>query len=91
MTFLSFSLQLIFPFQWKCPYIPMCPLKLADVLSAPFPFIYGKLLTVQSQVFLKIFEMKNNFVLDRVFDVLRPLSLIPKLKNLRSKICHTTF
>ncbi|XP_047139926.1 C-myc promoter-binding protein isoform X1 [Hydra vulgaris] len=33
--------SLIFPFQWKCPYIPLCPLVLADVLSAPFPFIYG--------------------------------------------------
>lgn len=33
--------SLIFPFQWKCPYIPLCPLKLADVLFAPFPFIYG--------------------------------------------------
>lgn len=33
--------SLIFPFQWKCPYIPLCPLKLAEVLFAPFPFIYG--------------------------------------------------
>ncbi|XP_066928785.1 C-myc promoter-binding protein-like [Clytia hemisphaerica] len=33
--------SLIFPFQWKCPYIPLCPLKLADVLSAPLPFICG--------------------------------------------------
>ena len=57
----------------------MCPLKLADVLSAPFPFIYGKLLTVQSQVFLKIFEIKNNF-LDRVFDALRPYSQFKKVE-----------
>lgn len=32
---------MIFPFQWQCPYIPLCPLSLADVLNAPFPFIVG--------------------------------------------------
>ncbi|XP_004405730.1 PREDICTED: DENN domain-containing protein 4C [Odobenus rosmarus divergens] len=32
---------MIFPFQWQCPYIPLCPLSLAAVLSAPFPFIVG--------------------------------------------------
>ncbi|KAG7276264.1 hypothetical protein CRUP_018646 [Coryphaenoides rupestris] len=33
--------SMIFPFHWPCPYIPMCPLALADVLSAPCPFIVG--------------------------------------------------
>ncbi|XP_006140382.1 DENN domain-containing protein 4C isoform X2 [Tupaia chinensis] len=32
---------MIFPFQWECPYIPLCPLSLATVLSAPLPFIVG--------------------------------------------------
>ncbi|XP_010586212.1 DENN domain-containing protein 4C isoform X1 [Loxodonta africana] len=32
---------MIFPFQWECPYIPLCPLSLAGVLSAPLPFIVG--------------------------------------------------
>uniref|UniRef100_A0A8C5LT83 DENN domain containing 4C n=1 Tax=Leptobrachium leishanense TaxID=445787 RepID=A0A8C5LT83_9ANUR len=32
---------MIFPFQWQCPYIPLCPLSLADVLNAPIPFIVG--------------------------------------------------
>uniref|UniRef100_A0A8D0HL03 DENN domain containing 4C n=1 Tax=Sphenodon punctatus TaxID=8508 RepID=A0A8D0HL03_SPHPU len=32
---------MIFPFQWQCPYIPLCPLSLAAVLSAPVPFIVG--------------------------------------------------
>lgn len=32
---------MIFPFHWPCPYIPLCPLALADVLSAPCPFIVG--------------------------------------------------
>ncbi|XP_021505443.1 DENN domain-containing protein 4C isoform X2 [Meriones unguiculatus] len=32
---------MIFPFQWQCPYIPLCPLSLAGVLSAPLPFIVG--------------------------------------------------
>ncbi|XP_077568857.1 C-myc promoter-binding protein-like isoform X2 [Stigmatopora nigra] len=33
--------SMIFPFHWQCPYIPLCPLALADVLSAPCPFIVG--------------------------------------------------
>ncbi|GFO50358.1 C-myc promoter-binding protein [Plakobranchus ocellatus] len=32
---------MIFPFQWQCPYIPLCPLGLSDVLNAPCPFIVG--------------------------------------------------
>ncbi|XP_036116861.1 DENN domain-containing protein 4C isoform X1 [Molossus molossus] len=32
---------MIFPFQWQCPYIPLCPLSLAGMLSAPLPFIVG--------------------------------------------------
>ncbi|XP_045439329.1 DENN domain-containing protein 4B isoform X4 [Pipistrellus kuhlii] len=33
--------SMIFPLHWQCPYIPVCPLALADVLSAPVPFIVG--------------------------------------------------
>lgn len=32
---------IIFPFHWQCPYIPLCPLGLCDVLMAPLPFIVG--------------------------------------------------
>ncbi|XP_071110635.1 C-myc promoter-binding protein-like [Haliotis cracherodii] len=32
---------MIFPFHWQCPYIPLCPLGLSEVLSAPCPFIVG--------------------------------------------------
>uniref|UniRef100_A0A8D0GE33 DENN domain containing 4B n=1 Tax=Sphenodon punctatus TaxID=8508 RepID=A0A8D0GE33_SPHPU len=32
---------MIFPLHWQCPYIPLCPLTLADVLCAPVPFIVG--------------------------------------------------
>lgn len=35
------SLQIIFPLRWQCPYIPLCPLSLSDVLCAPVPFIVG--------------------------------------------------
>lgn len=38
---LSFLKKMIFPFHWPCPYIPLCPLALADVLTAPCPFIVG--------------------------------------------------
>ncbi|KAM3873619.1 DENN domain-containing protein 4B [Diretmus argenteus] len=30
-----------FPLRWQCPYIPLCPLQMADVLLAPMPFIVG--------------------------------------------------
>ncbi|CAF3583700.1 unnamed protein product [Adineta steineri] len=33
--------SMLFPFQWQCSYIPLCPLALSDVLSAPIPFIIG--------------------------------------------------
>ncbi|XP_060111742.1 DENN domain-containing protein 4B [Heteronotia binoei] len=33
--------SMIFPLRWQCPYIPLCPLTLADVLCAPVPFIVG--------------------------------------------------
>ncbi|XP_037082224.1 C-myc promoter-binding protein-like [Pollicipes pollicipes] len=32
---------MIFPCVWQCPYIPLCPLGLADILSAPLPFLVG--------------------------------------------------
>lgn len=34
-------LQMSFPLRWLCPYIPLCPLQMADVLLAPMPFIVG--------------------------------------------------
>ncbi|CAF0994016.1 unnamed protein product [Adineta ricciae] len=33
--------SMLFPFQWQCPYIPLCPLALSDVLNAPCPFVIG--------------------------------------------------
>lgn len=33
--------QMTFPLRWPCPYIPLCPLRCADVLCAPMPFIVG--------------------------------------------------
>lgn len=41
MLLLCVCPQMIFPFQWQCPYIPLCPLSLAGVLNAPCPFIVG--------------------------------------------------
>ncbi|KAL4227448.1 DENN domain-containing protein 4B [Mactra antiquata] len=32
---------LIFPLQWQCPYIPLCPLGLSEVLNSPTPYIIG--------------------------------------------------
>uniref|UniRef100_A0A3Q2D009 DENN/MADD domain containing 4B n=1 Tax=Cyprinodon variegatus TaxID=28743 RepID=A0A3Q2D009_CYPVA len=33
--------SMTFPLRWLCPYIPLCPLQMADVLLAPMPFIVG--------------------------------------------------
>ncbi|XP_013113202.2 DENN domain-containing protein Crag isoform X1 [Stomoxys calcitrans] len=33
--------SLLFPFKWQCPYIPLCPLGLAEVLHAPVPYLIG--------------------------------------------------
>ncbi|CAG0896670.1 unnamed protein product, partial [Darwinula stevensoni] len=33
--------MMIFPFHWQCPYIPMCPLGLSDLMGAPLPFLLG--------------------------------------------------
>nr|XP_023017327.1 DENN domain-containing protein 4C isoform X2 [Leptinotarsa decemlineata] len=32
---------MLFPFKWQCPYIPLCPLGLVEVLHAPLPFLIG--------------------------------------------------
>lgn len=32
---------IIFPLNWHCPYIPMCPMSMAQYLHAPLPFIFG--------------------------------------------------
>lgn len=37
----GFCVQMTFPLRWLCPYIPLCPLQMADVLLAPMPFIVG--------------------------------------------------
>ena len=33
--------QIIFPFHWQCPYIPLCPIGKSDYLTAPLPFVMG--------------------------------------------------
>ncbi|XP_031337524.1 DENN domain-containing protein Crag-like isoform X3 [Photinus pyralis] len=33
--------SLLFPFKWQCPYIPLCPLGLVEILHAPLPFLIG--------------------------------------------------
>ena len=32
---------LIFPFDWQCVYIPVCPMKMVNFISAPLPFVIG--------------------------------------------------
>ena len=34
--------SILFPLQWQCTYIPMCPLAFASYLQAPVPYIIGK-------------------------------------------------
>ncbi|KAK7886742.1 hypothetical protein WMY93_026363 [Mugilogobius chulae] len=33
--------SMLFPLRWLCPYIPLCPLQMSDVLLAPMPFLVG--------------------------------------------------
>ncbi|CAF1032445.1 unnamed protein product [Didymodactylos carnosus] len=33
--------SMLFPFQWQCPSIPLCPLALSGFLGAPLPFLIG--------------------------------------------------
>ncbi|KAG8330527.1 hypothetical protein J6590_061927 [Homalodisca vitripennis] len=33
--------MIIFPFKWQCPYIPLCPISLVELLHAPLPFLIG--------------------------------------------------
>lgn len=46
---------LLFPFKWQCPYIPLCPLGLAEVLHAPVPYLIG----VDSR-FFDLYELPND-------------------------------
>ncbi|XP_069796666.1 DENN domain-containing protein 4B isoform X2 [Narcine bancroftii] len=49
--------SMIFPFHWQCPYIPLCPLNMAGVLSAPVPFIVG----VHSSYF-ELYELPHDVI-----------------------------
>ena len=34
-------MQIIFPFYWHCPYVPLCPVWMANYLEAPCPVVLG--------------------------------------------------
>jgi len=83
----------VFPFFWQCPYIPNCPLALAEVIHAPMPFIIG----INTRVYESQDEIPPDVV---VFDLdsqaecrstvrkhLKP-SMLPKkpLKRLRTAL-----
>ena len=34
-------MQIIFPFYWQCPYIPLCPIGMSTYLASPMPVIVG--------------------------------------------------
>ena len=64
---------MLFPFQWQCPYIPLCPLALSDVLSAPCPFIIGKNIWNINRL-LQWFSFGRLGIDSRYFDVCEPPS-----------------
>ncbi|XP_077432016.1 DENN domain-containing protein 4B isoform X2 [Vanacampus margaritifer] len=41
LSFVVVGVQMTFPLRWLCPYIPLCPLQMSEVLLAPVPFIVG--------------------------------------------------
>lgn len=48
-------MQIIFPFTWQCPYIPLCPIGMSDYLSAPLPFVMG-----MDSRFFDLYELPSN-------------------------------
>ena len=42
--------SLLFPLQWQCTYIPLCPLAFSSYLQAPVPFIIGEVRQATSSV-----------------------------------------
>ena len=48
-------MQIIFPFNWQCPYIPLCPIGMSDYLSAPLPFVMG-----MDSRFFDLYDLPSN-------------------------------
>ena len=48
-------MQIIFPFIWQCPYIPLCPIGMSDYLSAPLPFVMG-----MDSRFFDLYDLPSN-------------------------------
>ncbi|XP_065316469.1 C-myc promoter-binding protein-like isoform X4 [Gordionus sp. m RMFG-2023] len=79
--------MLIFPLQWQCSYIPLCPILLSQVLNAPVPYIIG--------VDSRYFEMFQHSPMDAVtVDLDTNTLIIPEhkkiiinSKNLPKKSC----
>ncbi|XP_076354556.1 MAP kinase-activating death domain protein-like isoform X1 [Tachypleus tridentatus] len=51
---------LIFPFHWQCPYIPLCPLGLSDVLNAPLPYIVDHVILSRAMIFVFKPDMRTD-------------------------------
>ncbi|CRL08126.1 CLUMA_CG020952, isoform A [Clunio marinus] len=70
---------MLFPFKWQCPYIPLCPLGLAEVLHAPVPYLIG----VDSR-FFEMYEPPNDVT---CFDLdTNNITLCESQKHLTTKL-----
>ena len=72
-------MQIIFPFYWQCPYIPLCPIGMCDYLSAPLPFVMG----LDSR-FFDLYDQPND--VNAVDLDTNTISLCPSLKQLNTKL-----
>jgi pentatricopeptide repeat protein len=72
-------MQIIFPFYWQCPYIPLCPIGMCDYLSAPLPFVMG----LDSR-FFDLYDQPND--VNAVDLDTNTISLCPSLKQLTTKL-----
>ena len=68
-------MQIIFPFYWQCPYVPLCPIGMSDYLSAPLPFIMG--------LDSRFFDLYDQVGFPTYYTLLAK-------KNRGQRLCHTS-
>ena len=64
-------MQIVFPFYWQCPYIPLCPIGMSDYLSAPLAFVMGFDSRYYKKWVYKIFRNSTQLITCENLKVLR--------------------
>jgi hypothetical protein len=71
---MSCFVALIFPLQWKHTLIPILPLKMIDILDAPFPYFIG----IEPNVGLEMFDLEKEVIVIELDhgQVITPLDML---------------